>query len=259
MARSWRSELRTTIIAWVCVAAGVSLAADPSSEYDESDLWDNEGWNTSPVIRQVCDGLRPWELCSAAAESAFLSTHHEVRRNRQRLIIALANGRTVVFDDCMHLGGYTYLGTIDPLRYHLVMFSYEETIYHLVNMDTGWQARVDAFPVVSPSGEWIATARTDLERGDLPNRVQVWAVAGDTLRADYVLDGRDAAHPDTSVSTWGPLHPRWLNLSTLAFDVRVVRGPPNRWRVFPGDPMAVRHNRNGWSIVTEMVPETPLH
>lgn len=248
--------MRTTITAWLCLAAGASLAADPSSEYNESDLWDSEGWNASPLIRQLCDGLRPWERCSAAAESAFLSTHAEVRRDRPRLIITLANGRSVVFDDCLGLGGYTYLGAIDPLRYHLVMYAYEETDYYLVNTDTGWQARVDAFPVVSPGGEWIATARPDLERGDLPNRVQVWAVVRDTLCLDYTLDGREAAHPDTSVSRWRPLHPRWLDASTLAFDVRVQRR--DRWRIFPGDAMAVRHSRNGWSMVGAVGPE-PSH
>lgn len=236
---------RATHFALLSLAAGAALAADSASEYNEENPWHNQGWNASPVIREICGGGVSWDRCLAAAESTFLSAHPEVRKHDERLVINLENGRNVVFEGSLAYGQFTYLGTIDPLRFHLVMFYEEDIHYHPVGRASGWQTTINAYPVVSPDRAWLATACLDLERGDFPNRVQIWAVEGDTLRSDYILDGREAAHPDTSVWRWGPQHPRWIDSNTLVFDVRVLRDR-NQWVGFPADSMAVRHGPDGW-------------
>jgi hypothetical protein len=198
------------------LSCGAVFAKDDS--YSEWSAWDQEGWNASPIIREACSGIQRWYLCAAAAESAFLALNPTITHELGILRIPLRNGKKLDFTDRVETGGYTYLGMISPLPYHLVLFSYEETHYTLVNADTGWQTHAYAFPVVSPNNRLVATARPDF-RGDLENAIRIWSVESDTLLQVFLLDGHEVAHPDTSINGWGPEHPAWIGSDTLRCDV----------------------------------------
>jgi hypothetical protein len=142
------------------------------------------------------------------------------------LRIPLANGKELSFKD-EETGGYRYLGMIPPLPFHLVLFSYEETDYTMINSKTGWSIAIDAFPVVSPNNKFVATAIPDW-RGDRRNAIKILSVRGDTLRLDYSLDAWKTAHPDTNISHWAPEHPTWLGNDTLRCDVEFLREDQSR-------------------------------
>lgn len=226
-----------------------SVFADEVAQSPKPSPWDREGWNTSPVIREACSGIHEWYLCAAAAESAFIAMNPTVTHASGILRISLSNGKELTFNDNVDTGGYMYLGMVSPLPFHLVLFSYEDNYYMLINADTGWRTSIDAFPVVSPNKEQVATAVPDF-RGDRPNAVQIWSVESDTLRLDYSLNGYEDSHPNISVLAWGPKHPLWLGSDTLRCDVICQTRDGGRL----DQVMTVWRSGNGWTYAFSDVP-----
>ena len=101
---------------------------------------------------------------------------------------------------------YRYDGRIPGTPFHGVALTYfEGRAYLLVHERTAKRARLDARPVPSPSGRWLATASMDLEAGFDANAVEIVEPVDDSVRTAWRLDP----------ARWGPDSIAWHGEDTL--------------------------------------------
>jgi hypothetical protein len=99
-----------------------------------------------------------------------------------------------------------YDGRIPGTPYHGVALSYfEGRGYLLVHERTAKQSRLDARPVASPAGGWLATASFDLEAGFDANAVEILRPVRDTVESAWRIDP----------VRWGPDSVAWRSEDTL--------------------------------------------
>lgn len=109
---------------------------------------------------------------------------------------------------------YGYLGTLRDPPFHVLWRQYHEgNGVLLVHARTGRLVSVDAAPVPSPDGRFLAVASLDLEAMYNPNRVSVYRTAADSLVLEWALEPRD----------WGPGKPVWADGRLLVPRVELNR------------------------------------
>jgi hypothetical protein len=103
--------------------------------------------------------------------------------------------------------------------------------------------------MVTPDSSRIATAAPDFEsRGDLPNRVQIFVVEGDSLRQEFILDALREPYPRGTVFQWGPLHPRWLTNDTLEVDIFLRRSSWADSVGYEAKPLMITNRMGHWVV-----------
>jgi len=211
--------------------------------------WEN--WDVSPIICEVCKDSTSWSDCTVRAERVFLGRNPSVERTGPSLRIRLNDGSPIVLQGDSSDGesflDYRYLGTADPLKYHVVLMAgYEWHSYLMVNPKTGIQTRMDSFPVVSPDGKRVAAAAFETE-GDRPNRLQIWTVGEDSLVVEASLVSHEN-YPDSTIEYWQVFRPRWIGSTKIKAEANAAR-PDEDARLTPFDTTAVFVRRDGkWML-----------
>ena len=130
-----------------------------------------------------------------------------------------------------------YDGRVARSPFHGVALSYfEGRAYLLVHERTARQSRVDARPLPSPSGRWLATASLDLEAGFDPNALVILQATGDTVVTVWSI----------TPARWGPDSMAWRGDDTLLVVQRWVTdsGPGHYAR----REARVARNVSGWLL-----------
>jgi hypothetical protein len=148
---------------------------------------------------------------------ALAAANGEAERRGDTLRIAgTGAGSTLLIDDTTGGEDYRslrYDGRVPGTLFHGVRVGYfEGRAYLLVHERTGKQARLDARPMPSPSGKWLATASFDLEAAFDPNALEIVAPVDDTVRTVFRVDP----------ARWGPDSIAWRGDDTLVVVQRWV-------------------------------------
>lgn len=173
--------------------------------------------------------------------AAVAASEGHVVREGGSLHISTAHGVVTLVDDDSDLSEdyhvYRYEGRLPRTPFHAVHISYFESPgYVLVHEISGRQCTVDARPVVSPSGKFLAIGSLDLEAMMSPNVLTVHEVSGDSLVTSWTEEPLD----------WGPQELHWVDDKTLRL-TRVVatdRGPGDYDRVGA----TLVHGDSGWNL-----------
>ncbi|MEZ4648226.1 MAG: hypothetical protein R3E97_05455 [Candidatus Eisenbacteria bacterium] len=131
---------------------------------------------------------------------------------------------------------YQYEGVLRGTPFHGVHVSYvESSAYLLLHRKTGRTWELDAKPIVSPDGRYLAVGALDLEAMMSPNSLSIYELEADTLRVGFREEPLD----------WGPDELHWADPSTLEL-TRVLatdRGPGDYDRTAA----ALVRSEDGWS------------
>jgi len=146
---------------------------------------------------------------SAETRALAGAAGHVTRRGDTLRIAGTGKVSALLVDDTTGGEDYhvlRYDGRIAGTPFHGVALSYfEGRAYLLVHERTAKQSRVDARPLPSPSGRWLATASFDLEAGFDPNALAILRADDDTVVTAWSIQP----------SRWGPDTTRWRGDDTL--------------------------------------------
>lgn len=164
------------------------------------------------------------------------------RRAGDTLVLRLRSGQStrLVHDTT---GGddwvlYAFDGHVGRAPFFGIRVSYfEGSGYLIVHDSTGRRTQLDAAPLVSPSGRWLATASMDLVAAFDPTRLLVASLSGDTLQTEYEVSPED----------WGPDSLQWHSDDTLRFLQRWVTEEPGAYR---SSPAQLIRSATGWRLVS---------
>lgn len=184
----------------------------------------------------ICDTISNTHRCARAIEARQLRASEGINRTERGLCSELPSEWCIPDDSDF---AYSYLGTLDRPAYHVLWAQYVEgNRILLVQVSTGSRFWVDAMPVPSPSGRFLAVASADLLAQYNPNRLTILEAVDDSL---IVLWSNEPER-------WGPATAWWTSdfrlkvetivLDTLRFeevidDTVVVERPDGQWRLMP--------------------------
>ena len=148
---------------------------------------------------------------------ALAASNGEAERRGDTLrIIGTGTLTALLLDDTTEGDAYRLLrydGRLPGTLFHGVRVGlYEGRSYLLVHERTARQLPVDARPVPSPTGAWLATASFDLEAQFDPNALAILAPEGDSARSVFRVEP----------SRWGPDSIAWRGDDTLVVVQRWV-------------------------------------
>ena len=166
------------------------------------------------ALAACADARNPRSTSSTAADTvearAFAAANGAAERRGDTLrIVGTGRVTAVLVDDTTEGDGYRILrydGRIAGSPFHGVRQGFHEGRgYLLVHERTARQVRVDARPVASPSGRWLATVSLDLEAAFDPNALGILAPDADSVTSVYRVEP----------TRWGPDSIVWRGDDTL--------------------------------------------
>jgi hypothetical protein len=133
---------------------------------------------------------------------------------------------------------FSYLGTLSLPAYHVLWVQYYEgSAVMLVSVATAEKQLVDAVPVASPDGRYMAVASGDLGAAYNPNRLSVWAFVGDSLELVWAVEPED----------WMPGRVRWIATTKFEVSKIVVDKDTGQERVI--GTAVIQWDGKGWRFV----------
>jgi len=229
-----RSGARTTI--WIAAAFATARAVGQTA------------WPTPVDVeldRGACRGILNAHECSRIIETSQVkAAAGQVTRQGERLCFRTSTSEVCMADEAAGEGEqdklFSYLGTLSRPSYHVVRVQYYEgSAVMLVNAATGTRQVVDALPVASPDGRYLAVSSADLGAAYNPNRLSVWAVVGDALESEWSI------HPDT----WMPGAVRWLDATTFEAPRVATDSKTGEERTI--DTIVVQRDGAGWRLMSQ--------
>ena len=138
------------------------------------------------------------------------------------LLVPLANGDTVELSYVLEGTDvtYSYRGFLETIGHHVIRSSYwmgEGWSHILIDHCTGTRTIMKEMPAVSPDGLRLAMASVDLVAEFAPTVLEVWVRNNSGFILEWSYEPMKQ-RPETNPN-WGPRAPRWLNSSSVEFEM----------------------------------------
>jgi hypothetical protein len=159
-------------------------------------------------------------LCSDPEEMQQINNMNKlIKRETNRLILTLSNGKTVEIHDKPVFGEESLRCRFKGRLTDQPLYAVEQTGWEwgnilLFNCNDGRRLEVDAMPVFSPGGEKFVTANCDLHAAYNPNRLQIFKM----------VDGMGIVEWTIEPDAWGPENPHWESETCIKFTRREMDG-----------------------------------
>lgn len=182
--------------------------------------------------------------CAENFEAKLSKAHPEIfSRSDSKLVVTLRNGSKKTYTDTAdnedQVTGkwYNFVQYYPEIGYALIAIHYYEGgAYYFVNLSSGNEFKVAAFPVLSPDGKRIGVANTDLEANFTPNILAVYALNQNGLVTEFIEKPKD----------WGAESIRWITNEELSF-TKNTPGPEYK-RIGTPKILKLTKSTNRWSI-----------
>lgn len=182
--------------------------------------------------------------CAKNFEAKLSREHPELfSRSGSKLVVTLRNGSKKTYintadnEDPVTGKWYNFVQYYPEIGYALIAIHYYEGgAYYFVNLSSGKESEIAAFPVLSPDRKRIGVANTDLAAYFTPNILAVYALNQNGLVTEFIEKQDD----------WGAENIRWITNEELTF----TKNTPDQGYGNIGTTkiLKLRKSTNKWSI-----------